>query len=103
MPSRWRERRGSLTPAESDEIRREWDRALYAGGFSGISLPAEYGGQGLGLAEEIEFSVLAGKAQAPDGFGRVAKVLVAPMLIADGTEEQKSRFLHSTISGETVG
>lgn len=102
VPARWREQRGSLTPSESDQIRREWDKALYEGGFAGISLPAEYGGAGLGLAQEIAFSVLAGKAQAPDGFGRVAKVLVAPMLIADGAEDQRERHLRATISGETV-
>jgi len=102
VPDRWRRQRGSLTPAESDQIRRDWDIALYKGGFAGISLPAEYGGLGLGLAEEIAFSVLAGKAQAPDGFGRVAKVLVAPMLIADGTADQRARYLRPTIAGETV-
>lgn len=102
VPARWQANRGSLSAEESDRIRRDWDRELYEGGFAGISLPAEYGGQGLGLAEEIAFSVLAGKAQAPDGFGRVAKVLVAPMLIADGTDDQRERFLRSTITGETV-
>lgn len=102
VPQRWRENRGSLSPAESDAIRHEWDRELAIGGFAGISLPREYGGQGKGLAEEIAFSVLAGKAKAPDGFGRVAKILVAPMLIARGTQRQQKTYVPSIISGEQV-
>lgn len=99
---RWRENRGSLSPAESDAIRRDWDRRLAIGGFSGISLPTAYGGQGRGLAEEVAFSVLAGRAQAPDGFCRVARVLVVPMLIASGTEYQRSTYVPGIISGEQV-
>jgi alkylation response protein AidB-like acyl-CoA dehydrogenase len=102
VPDRWRDNRGSLSNAESDQIRHDWDRQLALGGFAGISLPREYGGQGRGLAEEIAFSVLAGKAKAPDGFGRVAKVLVAPMLIARGTERQRATYLPPIVSGEQV-
>src|ERR1700712_1002953 len=102
VPGRWRNNRGSLSPAESDAIRHDWDRQLALGGFAGISLPRDYGGQGKGLAEEIAFSVLAGKAKAPDGFGRVGKVLVAPMLIARGTERQRTTYVPRIISGEQV-
>jgi alkylation response protein AidB-like acyl-CoA dehydrogenase len=102
VPDRWRDNRGSLSNAESDQIRHDWDRQLALGGFAGISLPVEYGGQGRGLAEEIAFSVLAGKAKAPDGFGRVAKVLVAPMLIARGTERQRITYVPPIVSGEQV-
>jgi alkylation response protein AidB-like acyl-CoA dehydrogenase len=102
VPQRWRDNRGTLSSAESDDIRRNWDRLLWQGGYSGIGLPAEFGGQGLGLAEEVAFHVLAGKAQAPDGFGRVAKVLVAPMLISSGTEDQRERYLRTLLNGESV-
>lgn len=102
VPDRWRHHRGALKPEESDEIRRQWDRALWEGGYSGLSIPAEYGGQGLTLAEEVAFHVLAGKAKAPDGFGRVAKVLVAPMLIANGSEEQRERYLRPLLTGDEV-
>jgi alkylation response protein AidB-like acyl-CoA dehydrogenase len=102
VPALWRERRGTLTNAESDAIRRDWDRTLWKGGYSGLGLPKEYGGQGLGLAEEVAFHVLAGKAQAPDGFGRVAKVLVAPMLVGSGTPEQRDKYLRPLLSGEKV-
>ncbi len=52
----WRENRGALSEAEEVKIRGEWDRILYAGGYSGLSIPREYGGQGLGLAHEVAFA-----------------------------------------------
>lgn len=102
VPTHYRENRGALSNAESDEVRRDWDKLLYAGGYSGLSLPKEWGGQGLGLREEVAFHVLAGKVNAPDGFGRVAKVLVVPMLIVSGTPEQRARYLPAILSGDVV-
>lgn len=102
VPKAWRENRGALSNAESDAIRREWDRQLWDGGFAGIRFPKEHGGQGLGLREDVIFHVLAAKAQAPDGFSRVGKTLVAPMLVRSGTEAQKERYLQPLLSGEEV-
>lgn len=102
VPSRWKNDRGTLTGEEMDKLRREWDTTLWEGGYSGLSVPTEYGGAGLGLAEEIVFHVLAGKAQAPDGLSRVGRSLVAPMLIKCGTEEQRAKYIPSIMNGEEV-
>lgn len=102
VPARWKESRGTLTSHEMDEFRRQWDFTLWEGGYSGLSIPSEYGGRGLGLAEEIVFHVLAGKAQAPDGLARVGKSLVTPMLIALGTEQQRARYIPSIMNGQEV-
>src|SRR5699024_3555944 len=74
----------------------------WEGGYSGLSIPSEYGGQGLSLAEEIVFHVLAGKAQAPDGLSRVGRSLVAPMLISSGTEEQRAKYIPAIMNDEEV-
>ncbi|WP_394378737.1 acyl-CoA dehydrogenase family protein [Saccharopolyspora spinosa] len=102
VPARWRENRGRLAGKESDALRREWDRMLWKGGYSGLSIPAKFGGRGLGLAEEVVFHVLAGKVQAPDGFTRVGKTLVAPMLIKSGTPGQRETYLPPMMRGEEV-
>ncbi|WP_214104357.1 acyl-CoA dehydrogenase family protein [Acrocarpospora catenulata] len=102
VPERWKAERGALSEAEIDEIRLEWDRRLFRGGFAGISLPAEYGGQGLGLREEVAFHELAARAHAPEGFGRIGKILVAPALIADGTQAQRARYLPPILRGDHV-
>src|SRR5699024_3818993 len=75
VPTRWREARGALSEEESNELRREWDGLLFEGGYAGLSLPKEFGGQGLGVAEEVIFADLAGRAQAPDGLSRIGRIL----------------------------
>lgn len=102
VPARWRDHRAALGPSEETAIRRDWDRQLYAAGYSMLSLPREYGGQGLGLAEEVRFAELAAGAHAPDGLARIGKILTAPALIAHGTPEQRERFLPRIVSGEHV-
>lgn len=102
VPARWRDNRGALSNTEADDFRREWDRQLWAGGFAGLGLPQEFGGQGRGLAEEVVFHVLAAKAQAPDGLARVGKILTAPMLVAHGTAAQRATYLPTILSGEEV-
>lgn len=102
VAERWRQNRGALDEHEETQLRADWDRKLFAGGYAGLSLPVEYGGQGLGLAEEVVFGELAALAQAPDGLGRIGKILTAPTLIAHGTEFQKSAYLPPIMSGEHV-
>lgn len=102
VSERWRQSRGALDEVEETQLRADWDRTLYEGGYAGLSLPIEYGGQGLGLAEEVIFGELAARAQAPDGLGRIGKILTAPTLIAHGTEFQKSTYLPPIMSGEHV-
>ncbi len=102
VSERWRQNRGALDEVEETQLRAEWDRKLYEGGYAGLSLPVEYGGQGLGLAEEVIFGELAARAQAPDGLARIGKILTAPTLIAHGTEFQMSTYLPPIMSGEHV-
>jgi len=102
VPTRWKENRGSLTEHESDDIRHEWDRQLHRGGFAGLSLPKEFGGQGLSMIEEVIFHDLAAQEQAPDGLARIGRILTAPSLIGHGTEDQLARFLPKILSGDEI-
>lgn len=102
VPERWRSGRGALSNKESDAIRREWDRQLWAGGFAGLGLPKEFGGQGLGLAEEVTFHVLAARAQAPDGLARIGKILAAPMLISHGSDVQREKYVPTILNGDDI-
>lgn len=102
VSERWREHRGALNEEEETEIRIDWERRLFQGGYAALSLPKEYGGQGLGLAEEVVFGELAARVQAPDGMGRIGKILVAPTLVAHGTEYQKRTFIPPIVAGEQI-
>ena len=102
VPARWRKHRGALGEDESNRIRNTWDRQLFDAGYAGLSLPKEFGGQGLGVAEEVIFAELAGRAQAPDGLARIGRILTAPTLIAHGTEQQRARYLEKILKGEEI-
>ena len=102
VPERWLANRGALSEDEKVEIRSEWDRQLFAGGYAGLPIPREYGGQGLGLREEVLFHELAARAHAPEGIGRVGKILTVPTLIDHGSEAQKSRYIPGIMAGTQV-
>lgn len=102
VPAEWREHRGALDEETETRIRRDWDRTLFEGGFAGISLPKEFGGQGRSVEDEVAFFELAAQAHAPDGLGRIGKILTAPTLISVGTEGQKAKYLPRILSGDDV-
>ena len=102
VPERWRKERGALSEEETVEIRMEWDRQLHRGGFAGLSIPADFGGRGLGLREEVIFHELAARAHAPEGLGRIGKILTVPTLIAHGSEEQRARYIPAIMEGSQI-
>jgi alkylation response protein AidB-like acyl-CoA dehydrogenase len=80
----------------------EWQRRMFEGGWAGIDWPAEYGGRGLSLLEQViwyEELVLAGVPHE-SCFG-VALGHAGPTLIARASEEQKSFYLPRILKGET--
>jgi alkylation response protein AidB-like acyl-CoA dehydrogenase len=79
-----------------------WDRKLYDGGYSGISWPKEYGGQGKPLLQEMIFEEELGRIDAPKGRNFLGKILLGPTLLAYGTEEQKKHFLPRLIRSDDI-
>jgi len=102
VPEEWRSNRGALSEDDETRLRSLWDRLLFEGGYAGLSLPQEYGGRGLSLEEEVIFHELSAREQAPDGLGRIGKILTAPTLITHGSEYQKATYLPKIFSGEHV-
>jgi alkylation response protein AidB-like acyl-CoA dehydrogenase len=98
----------SAPPPENDlETRREfdlaWQRKMFDAGWAGISWPAEYGGRGATLMEQLiwyeEFA--RAKAHEPNTLF-VGLNHGGPTLIACGSEEQKSFHLPKILRGEVV-
>src|SRR5919201_1809183 len=84
------------------EFEREWQRALHAGGWAGISWPKEYGGRGATLIEQAIFGEEMARARAPRPANVLGLVMGGPVVIAHGTEEQKERFLEPILSAEEI-
>lgn len=83
-----------------------FDRALWQGlgemGFLGAAIPEEYGGLGLGYLELCVIAEELGRALAPVPVSS-SIFLVAEILKAAGSEEQKQRWLPRLASGEVIG
>ena len=83
-----------------------FDRVLWQGlgemGFLGAAIPEEYGGLGLGYLELCVIAEELGRALAPVPVSS-SIFLVAEILKAAGSEEQKQRWLPKLASGEVIG
>jgi alkylation response protein AidB-like acyl-CoA dehydrogenase len=85
-----------MPPDDEDEnaaFQTEWEKRLYAAGYSGIAWPKAYGGQGLTLVEHYILQCELGRAYAPEGINNIGRELVGPIVLAVGSEEQKRHYI----------
>jgi alkylation response protein AidB-like acyl-CoA dehydrogenase len=93
---------GSPTDDAAWDVRVEWERELSAGNWLGLTWPREFGGRGMGVAEEIIFEYEYARSAAPARVNTQALELVGPTLLAFGTEEHKQRFLPKILAVEEM-
>jgi hypothetical protein len=100
LPAGWFEDGFSMTADERAAFHRSWSDTLFEGGWICASWPAEYGGKGLSVIENVvlneEFAA-AGAPMRADFFG---DTLVGPTILQWGTEEQKQEFLPKILKGQ---
>jgi alkylation response protein AidB-like acyl-CoA dehydrogenase len=88
--------RGAGGPGREHEAHAErlaWNRHLAAAGWTCLGWPAEYGGHGATLAQQVIFHEEYARSGAPTRVGYLGEELLGPTLIAFGTPEQQRRFL----------
>ncbi|MDI6097426.1 acyl-CoA dehydrogenase family protein [Actinoplanes sp. NEAU-A12] len=90
--------RGVLLRERHGRAHRDLVARLGRDGWLGLGFPVEYGGRGLGPAEQQIFVNEAARADVP--LPAVTLQTVAPTLLAHGTDEQKSFFLPRILAGE---
>ena len=78
---------------EAFEQRLAWDRHLAKAGYTCVGWPAESGGRGLSLEQQVIFHEEYARANAPARVAIVGEELLGPTLIAFGTPGQRERFL----------
>src|ERR1700756_3430114 len=81
------------------QIRKEWERELAEGGWTCIGWPAEHGGRGLSIEQQVIFHEEYARAGGPGRMGHIGEGLIGPTLIAFGSEAQKQRFLPGIVAG----
>ena len=92
----------SMDTAEGFEQHRQWERLLHEGGWSAVSWPVEYGGQGANLIEWLIFEEEYYRAGAPGRVNQNGIFLLGPTIIEQGTDEQRARFLPAMASGDEI-
>ncbi|MEU9607145.1 acyl-CoA dehydrogenase family protein [Streptomyces sp. NPDC048057] len=85
-------------PAAQKRFYRTTVRRLGADGWLGVGWPTEYGGRGLGAAEQFVFFDEAAQAGVP--LPLMALNTVGPTIMQFGTAEQKAYFLPRILRGE---
>ena len=93
-------------PAEGPEMLafdQAWQRKQFDAGWAGIAWPAEYGGRGLPLTQQLIWHEEYARAEAPPaGLFFIALNHAGPTLMARGDEAQKQHHLPLILRGETA-
>ena len=97
--------RGAGGPGREHEAHDErvaWNRHLAAAGWTCLGWPAEHGGHGATLAQQVIFYEEYARSGAPARVGYLGEELLGPTLIAFGTPEQQRRFLPAIAAVEEL-
>ncbi|KOU59067.1 acyl-CoA dehydrogenase [Streptomyces sp. IGB124] len=90
---------------EGVEARRAWERELGRGGWIGQGWQAPegaYGQRRLSLTGQVVWAEEYAALRAPGRVGHIGENLLAPTLIAYGSQEQQRRFLPAVARGEEL-
>ena len=80
-----------------------WQRKLFDVGYAGIHWPAEYGGRGASVTEQLVYHEEYARARAPYiGVNLFGMLHGGPTVIAEGTAKQKADHLARILRGDEV-
>ena len=86
--------------AEGFALHVEWEKRLFAGGWSAVSWPRQYGGREASLVQWLIFEEEYYRAGAPARVTQNGIFLLAPTIFEFGTPEQKARILRPMAAAE---
>ncbi|MGC0339928.1 acyl-CoA dehydrogenase family protein [Streptomyces sp. SLBN-8D4] len=89
--------------ADGNQDRRTWERTLGKSGWIGLGWSeAGYGNRTATLTQQVVWAEEYARSGAPARSGHIGEKLLAPTLLAHGSEEQKARFLPPVAAGEEL-
>lgn len=88
--------------ADGVEGAKEFMARLYDAGYSGITWPSQWGGQGLTQAEERAFAAEARDFSLPTYVFSIGLGMTGPTLVDRGNDEQRARFVRPLLRGEEI-
>jgi alkylation response protein AidB-like acyl-CoA dehydrogenase len=81
---------------------RAWNRLLADARFAAIAWPAEWGGRGAGVMEQVVYAEEMHRAHAPGTLNPLGLSNIAPAIIEHGTEAQKRELLPRMLRGDDI-
>jgi alkylation response protein AidB-like acyl-CoA dehydrogenase len=81
----------------------DWQRKLFDAGYAGLNWPADFGGRGLPVTQQLVYLEEYARADAPYiSVNFVGLMHAGPTLIAEGTDEQRLYHLPRILRGDAV-
>jgi hypothetical protein len=100
LPDGWFAPDFKLSESERKAFNETWTDKLFAGGWICAGWPAEYGGKGLSLLQQVVLNEEFAKAGAPMRADFFGDTLVGPTILQWGTDEQKHEFIPGILQGK---
>lgn len=92
---------GLGSPGYTADLAKRWEQELAKGAWTGLSWPKTYGGRELSLAQQMIFHEVYVQCGGPGRLGHIGETLLAPTLMAYGTEALKKQLLPGILKGTT--
>ena len=89
-------------PGDDDaypELRKKWEAKMGAAGWLGLDWPEEFGGIGASVQDVLDLAEEYAAHGGPGRPGHIGETLVAPTLLAFGTQAQKEKYLPGIKNG----
>ncbi len=104
LPSEWRTTHFWMqrSPAESFELRREWEANKAREGFAGINWPKEYGGRGGTPTQKAIYDEEMARADAPVTVNTLGLTFLGPTVMAIGSDAQKREIIKPMLHNEVI-
>ncbi|MFL6238863.1 MAG: acyl-CoA dehydrogenase [Actinomycetes bacterium] len=101
LPPGWADREPQVGRGD-EKFSREWSRKLYDAGYTGLTWPKEFGGQGAPYTFQGIYLEESARAEAPSHIGVIGLGMAGPTIAAWGSDEQKERYLANILSAEEI-
>ncbi len=88
---------------DTEEVQRgkAWQRAIYDGGYAGITFPKALGGRGGSVIEAVVFAEEESHYHLPKGpYIGIGLGMAIAVIAKHGTDAQRARFIEATLKGD---